>query len=117
LVSAVLSIQGCNCDDDNNNSKLDFNIQRLIEAEEQGEVEEFTRQRSIELIDGSVTVIIECESGQAEAVTAAVGSLGNVELIVRDLVQVVVPISNLNALAEIPSVILVRLPIYPVENE
>jgi len=103
--------------EDKGNPKLDFNIKRLISAEERGEAEEFARQRSIELIDGSVTVIIECESGQAEAVAEAAGDLGNVELSVRDLVQVVVPITNLAALAEIPGVHLVRLPIHPVENE
>jgi len=103
--------------EDNGNPKLDSTLNDLIRAEEQGKAEEFARQRSIELIDGRVTVIIECEPGQAEAVAAAASALGNVELSIRDLIQVVLPITNLAALADIPGVHLVRLPVHPVEND
>ena len=37
---AILSLASCSSDADTNNSKLDFNIKRLIEAEERGEAEE-----------------------------------------------------------------------------
>ena len=116
-----LSIPACNSNQEGNsnqddNSKLDFNLKRLVDAEERGEAKEFAEPRGIELINGSVTVIIECEPGQAEAVAEAAGTLRNVELSVRDLVQVVVPITNLTALADISGVHLVRLPWYPVEE-
>jgi hypothetical protein len=130
LLVIILSIPACNSEknttdnteEGNSNqdesSKLDFNIKRLIEAEQRGELEEFAEPRDIELIDGSVTVTIECKSGQADAVAEAAAALGNVELIVHylDLVQVVAPITNLTALADIPGVILVRLPIYAEEE-
>jgi hypothetical protein len=100
------------------NSKLDFNVKRLIYARELGIAEEFAERICVELINDSVTVTIECKSDQAEAVAEAAGALGNVELSVHylDLVQVVVPITNLTALADIPGVILVRLPIAPEED-
>ena len=61
-------------------------------------------------------VIIECEPGQAGAVAEAASDLGNIELVVRDLVQIVVPITNLTALADVPGVRLLRLPWYPEEE-
>ena len=120
LVMTAILIPGCSdnqTSDPESNPKLGSYLGRLILAEEPGEAEEFARQRGIELVDGAVRVIIECDSGQAGIVATAAGSLGNVELTVRDLVQVVVPISNLNAMTDIPGVRLVRLPWYPVEED
>lgn len=99
-------------------TNLDSYLNRLIQAEERGEAEEFARQRDIELIDSSVTVIIECEPGQAEAVAEAAVRVGAAQVKSRkDLVQAVVPITKLTALADIPGVNFVRLPWYPVEND
>lgn len=98
------------------NPKLSGTLNQLIRAEEQGEAEEFARPRGIELVDGSVMVIIECEPGQAEAVAEAASALGIVELSILDLVQVVVPITNLTALAEVESIRFIRLPIHPEEE-
>jgi len=131
LVVGLLSIPSCTSNQDEVNPseppvpepaekihpKLDSHLEALIRAEERGELEEYASRRDIELIDGSVTVIIECEPGQAETVAEAAGALGNVELSVRDLVQALVPITKLTALADIPGVRRVRLPIYPVEND
>ena len=90
--------------------KLSGTLNQLIRAEEQGEADEFAQQRGIELVDGSVKVIIECEPGQAEAVAEAASALGIVEIPILDLVQLVVPINNLTALEDIPGVSFVRLP-------
>ena len=90
--------------------KLSGTLNQLIRAEEQGEAEEFAQPRGIELVDGSVKVIIDCEPGQSEAVAEATSALGIVELCIPDLVQVIVPINNLNALEDIPGVRFVRLP-------
>jgi hypothetical protein len=120
LVSAVIPIQGCNYDADNNNSKLDFNIKQLIEAEERGEAEEFAQQVDAELSAEGVTIIIECESGQAEAIAEAAADVGAVQVRARsqnNWVKAVVPIAKLTTLADIPGVHLVRLPWYPVEND
>lgn len=119
LPIVLLSIPACNSNQEGNlnhdeNSKLEFPLDNLIRAEERGEAEEFALQRHIELIDSNVTVIIECEPGQAEAVAKKASTLGTVELSVRDLVQVVIPITNLIALADIPGVHRVRLPLHPI---
>jgi hypothetical protein len=94
-------------------------LKRLIEAEQRGEAEEFAQQHDIELTDGSVTVIIECEPGQAEAVAEAAAEVSAEPVRVRsqnNWVKAVVPITNLAALADIPGVRLVRLPWYPEED-
>ena len=103
---------------DKGNPKLSSHLKQLISAEEQGEAEELAgQQKSIKLVDGSVKVTIECEPGQADTVAKAASALGIVELSILDLVQVVVPITSLTALANIPGVRFIRLPWYPEESE
>ena len=92
------------------NVKLDGKLNQLIRAKEQGEAEEFARQRSIELVDGNVRVEIVCLPGHAEEVARAASAFGIVEGTARDVVQAVVPITNLNALAEVESIRFIRLP-------
>ena len=123
LVVVSLSIAGCTSNQDGGenlpsiaeepekgNVKLDGTLNQLIRAEQRGEAEEFARQGIIELVDGSVRVMIECLPGHAEEVARAASAFGIVELTYRDWVQAVVPITNLTALADIPSVSFVRLP-------
>ena len=116
LLVVLLSFPACTCNH-KGDSKLDFNVKRLIEAEKRGEAEEFAQPRNIELIDGSsVRVIIECLPGQVDMVAQEASSFGTVELSTMRGVQAVVPINNLTALADLPSVRLVRLPWVAVSN-
>ena len=117
ILLAVLSFStaGCTNKEDTVN-KLEGHLNQLIRAEEQGEAEEFARQRSIELVDGSVRVEIECLPGHAEEVARAASAFGIVEGTARDWVQAVVPITNLNALDELEGIRFIRLPIHPVEE-
>ena len=91
--------------------KLDGRLNQLIRAEQRGETELFAGRRVIELVDGNVRVIIECLPGHAEEVARAIRALGIVKLTYRDVVQVVVPITNLNALDEVESIRFIREPI------
>ena len=93
------------------NLKLDGHLDALVDAEMRGEAEEFARPRCIELLDGSVRVEIECQSGHAEEVARAASAFGVVELTYRDVVQAVVPITNLNALSKVEGIRFIRMPI------
>jgi len=117
ILLAVLSFStaGCTNKEDTVN-KLEGHLNQLIRAEEQGEAEEFARQRSIELVDGSVRVEIECLPGHAEEVARAASTFGIVELTYRNLVQAVVPITNLNALDELEGIRFIRMPRHPEEE-
>jgi len=115
LVVISFSTAGCTNKEDTVN-KLDGTLNQLIRAEEQGEAEEFARQGSIKLLDGSVRVIIECQSGHAEEVARAASAFGIVEGTARDVVQAVVPITNLNALDEVEGIRFIRMPRHPVEE-
>jgi hypothetical protein len=115
LAVVSLSTAGCTNKEDTVN-KLDGTLNQLIRAEEKGEAEEFARQRAIELLDGSVRVMIECLAGHAEEVARAAGAFGIVEGTARDVVQVVVPITNLNALDELEGIRFIRMPKYPEEE-
>ena len=99
--------------------KLSNHLKLLIAAERGGTVDEFVRQRGshIEYEDGKVTVVIECEPGQAEAVAEKVKDYGIVELVISRGVQAAVPISNLEVIACIPGVHLVRFPWYAESEE
>ncbi|MBC8477082.1 MAG: S8 family serine peptidase [Dehalococcoidia bacterium] len=99
------------------NLKLSSKLTRLISANEHAEAEEFARPRGIELVDGSIRVIIECLAGEVKAVAEAAGALGVVQLTTRRLVQAVVPITSLTALADTPGIRFVRLPWRPVLEE
>jgi len=103
---------------DKGNPKLGSHLNQLLQAKGRGEAEEFARQYLIELVDGSVKVIIECDPGQAEAVAEAASQVGAEQVKSRkDLIQALVPITKLTTLADIPGVHRVRLPIHPVEND
>ncbi len=96
------------------NPKLDSLLNQLIQAENLGDAASFAEQSSIELIDGSVRIIVESLPEQVEATTKAASALGVVETSYGDLLQVLVPVASLTALADAASVRFVRLPQYPV---
>ena len=96
------------------NSKLDSQLNQLIQAERLGDAASFAAQSSIELIDGSVRIIVESLPEQVDATTKAASALGVVETSYGDLLQVLVPVASLTTLAYEASVRFVRLPQYPV---
>jgi len=97
------------------NPKLDSQLDQLVRAERRGEAASFARQSDIELVDERVRVIVECVPGQLDAATEAATALGaSVETSYDNLLQAVVPITSLTALADTPSIRLVRVPWYPL---
>ena len=123
----LLSLPGCtseqidNTSEPEENPKLSSILNRLVLAEEQGEAEEFARQRGIELIDGGVTVIIHCVPGQCEATAEAATRASAREVQTREIDNLVravaVPITSLVALANDASISSIRLPVYGVEED
>lgn len=100
---------------DEGNPKMDSQLNQLISAETQGEAVSFAEQHGIELVDGNVRVIIECVPGQLEAATEAATNAGaELETSYDNLLQVVVPITKLNTLADAASVHFIRLPQQPL---
>ena len=97
------------------NPKLGSQLDQLVRAERLGEAESFAEQRNIELIDGSVRVIIECVPGQIDDATVAATNAGaTLETSYDNLLQVVVPITSLTTLTDAESIHFIRLPQYPV---
>ena len=100
---------------DKGNPKLDSQLNQLVRAERLGEADSFAEQSNIELINGSVRVIIECVPGQVDDATGAATNAGaRLETSYKDLLQVVVPITSLTTLTDAESIHLIRLPQYPV---
>ncbi len=100
---------------DKGNPKLDSQLNQLVRAESRGEAASFAEQSGIELVDGSVRVIIECVPGQLEAATEAATNAGaKLETSYDNLLQVVVPITSLSTLADAASIHFIRLPQYPL---
>ena len=99
---------------DKGNPKLDSQLNQLVNAESRGEAASFAEQSNIVLVDGNVRVIVECLPDQVDAAVKAANALGVVETSYRDLLQVVVPITSLTALADAASVHFIRMPQYPL---
>ena len=100
---------------DKGNPKLDSQLNQLVLAEAHGEAASFAQQHNIELVNGSVRVIIECIPGQLEAAAEAATSAGaKLEASYDNLLQVVVPVTSLNALADAESIRFIRLPQEPL---
>ena len=116
LVSAILSVQGCNSEPVEH-PKLSSMLNRLVQAEWRGEAEEFTRPRGIELLYDdaglvSVEVVIECLPEKVEeAATKAAETYGTVGAVVSRGISAIVPITSLPALADEESIAHIRLPI------
>lgn len=96
------------------NTKLDSQLNQLVQAAKLGDIETFAEQSNIELVDGAVRVIVESLPGQVDAAVEAASNLGILEASYNNLLQVVVPITSLTTLANEASVRFVRLPQYPV---
>jgi len=96
---------------DKGNPKLDSQLNQLVRAERLGEAESFAEQSNIELIEGNVRVIIECVPNQIDnAMLEAQNAGATIEMDYDNLLQVVVPITNLTTLAETESIRFIRLP-------
>jgi len=111
-----LATVACTSDNlpDKGNPKLDSQLNQLVQAEMSGEAASFAEQNNITLVDGRVRVIVECSTGQVGAADEAVSAVGVVESRYGDLLQAMVPVSSLTALADKASVRLIRLPQQPV---
>ena len=100
------------------NPRLDSHLNQLVSAEKRGEAASFAAQSNIELVGGSVRVIIECVPGQLEAATEAAAEAGaEIETSHDDLLQAVVPVTSLTTLADASSIEFIRLPRYPLPSE
>jgi hypothetical protein len=93
------------------NLKLDSQLSQLVRAEMSGKAVLFAEQSNIDLVNSDVRVIIECVPGQLEAATEEVTAVGGkLEAVYKNLLQVVVPIAELNHLAGEASIHFIRLP-------
>ncbi len=96
---------------DKGNPKLDSQLNQLVSAEKRGEAVSFAEKSNIEMVDGAVKVIIEYLPGQLEAATEAATNAGaKPETSYDNLLQAVVPITNLSTLADAESIRFIRLP-------
>jgi len=93
---------------------LDSQLNQLVSAQTSKRAASFAQESNIELVDGNVRVIVESLPNQVAAAVKAAGALGVVETSYRNLIQVVMPVSQLTALADTPGIRLVRLPWYPL---
>ncbi len=95
------------------NPKLDSALWGLIEAEKRGEAESYARQSGgdIVLVDGNVEVEIVCVSDQLEAAAKAATSAGaKVRLSYKNVLEALVPITSLEALANDKNIYVIRVP-------
>jgi hypothetical protein len=103
IVSGKLLIQA--------NPNLDSRLNQLSSAAASpGQLAPFAQQQGISLAGGMVRVIAVAVPGQTQAASEAASRLGTVETTYEDLVQVLVPASQLSRLAESASVRFVRMP-------
>jgi len=81
--STLLLFPGCNPDETDVSHKFDSALNQLLEADERGEAETFAYTHGIEMIDGSVRIIISNESEQFEEFLIVVTEYGEVEVVVK----------------------------------
>ncbi len=91
------------------NPKLDSQLNRLV-SEQNEKSSSGPMQESSSKPEEIVRVIIECLPGTADVVKSAAGKFGTVETSYSNLVQVNMPVSQLEALAGNPGIRLVRTP-------
>jgi len=96
--------------------KLDSQLNQLVSANTTKRVAALAEESNIKLVDDNVRVIIECLPDQIEDATEVADDSGIVEASYENLIQVVVPISQLTTLADAPSIRLVRLPREPLPD-
>ena len=96
------------------NPKLDSQLNQLVLAQKSEKAAGPAQESNIELIDGNVRVIVECSPGQIDSAAEAADDLGIVETSYDNLLQVLVPVSQLPALADTAGIRFVRMPWHPV---
>jgi hypothetical protein len=129
LLSGIVTISmlGCNnnqaaeTSEPEENPKLSSYLNRLVQAEERGEAEEFAQQKGIELLYDntgpvSVRVTIHCSPGQVGTATKVTENYGTIEAKYLDMIQAVIPITSLVTLANEESIAFIRLPVYAVDE-
>ena len=99
------------------NSKLDSRLNQLMStARNSGQGSFIPQPEGIEEVGNQVRIIVESQPGhQQETIDLAQG-LGQVEASYGDLVQVIVPRTALNTLADSAATRFVRLPYQPVPD-
>ncbi len=94
---------------------MDSALSQLVVAEIRGEAASYAKSHGIELINGSVKVIIEAMPGELEAATEAATKAGaKIWLSYKNLLQATVPIMKLPALAAEESIRFIERPESPV---
>ncbi len=97
------------------NPKLDSQLNQLVSAQtSRRAASSFAQESNIELVDDNVRVIVESLPDQVDAAVKTASASGVVETTYRNLLQVVMPVSQLTALADTPGIRFVRLPWYPL---
>ncbi|MFC2027134.1 thrombospondin type 3 repeat-containing protein [Chloroflexota bacterium] len=96
------------------NPKLDSQLNQMVSTQNELQMSVMTQKSSVQLVENSVRVIIECLPGQVGTVVQAAGELGVVETSYGDSIQVMIPASQLISLANDPGIQLVRLPQQPM---
>jgi hypothetical protein len=112
LASLLFPLIGCSSNDVEARKKLDSQLNQLIDAEKRGEAESFAQLQKIELVDGSVKVVIKCQPEQCEAAAKAVSRVGTItdEDFRWEEIVALVPITRLIGLAGKGSIRNIRLP-------
>ncbi|MEK7816718.1 MAG: S8 family serine peptidase, partial [Actinomycetota bacterium] len=75
--------------------------------------EGFARERGMTFADGKVTVVLEAATSAAEASAAAMAAGANVQATYGNLVQVSLPVANIDRVAAAPAVAYIREPQRP----
>jgi len=96
------------------NPKLDSQLNQLVSAQTSRRAASFAQDSNIELVDGNVRVIVESLPDEVDAAVKAASAVGIVETSYRNLLQVLMPVSQLPALSDTHGVRFVRLPSYPL---
>ncbi|MFH1775450.1 MAG: S8 family serine peptidase [Chloroflexota bacterium] len=92
--------------------KIESRLDRLMRAESGDDVPAFSEQRLIQAEDGRVRVIVEVSEGrEGEVINKAQALGGKFETSYRNLLQVLMPVPNIEDLADDANVKLVRLPL------
>lgn len=97
------------------NPKLDSGLNRLAAtANDTMQFRAMAQQADIKIKDNRVRVTVECQPGQKEQGLELVRGAGEVESTYGDMVQALLPVNTVNALAENPAVRYIQLPYQPV---
>ncbi|MFC1990988.1 S8 family serine peptidase, partial [Chloroflexota bacterium] len=99
------------------NPKLDSALNRLASEYTAISPAPLMAKSAPQSSDTTIRVIIEAAPGQMAGIASAVGDLGSIEASYGDLVQMVVPVSQLTALADRPEIRFVRPPNKPLPTE